>query len=215
MHEEDKFGSDLVVSLIENSGIEYFTCTPGATFRGIHDSIVQGDKQLKLLTTPTEGFSVAMAHGYAKATGKMMAVGLHNIVGLQQASMSIFNAWCDRVPILLVGATGPVSKARRRPWIDWIHTALTQGQIVRDYVKWDDQPATIHDVPESFGRAVTTALTSPRGPVYVCLDVDIQEDPIEATDFTEAVSEKFSVPSDPAWRYHAPPSFPLSLSAFR
>ena len=198
MHGENHFGSDLVVSLIEKSGIEYFTCTPGATFRGIHDSIVQGDNDLKLLTTPTEGFSVAMAHGYAKATGKMMAVGLHNIVGLQQASMSIFNAWCDRVPILLVGATGPVSKARRRPWIDWIHTALTQGQIVRDYVKWDDQPSTIHDVPESFGRAITTALTSPRGPVYVCLDVDIQEDPIEASDFTEAVRENFPVPSDPS-----------------
>ncbi len=195
---EIKYGSDLVVELLKRSDITYFSCTPGATFRGIHDSLVQGDENIHLVTTPTEGFSVAMAHGYAKATGKMMAVGLHNIVGLQQASMAIFNAWCDRVPILLIGATGPVSKARRRPWIDWIHTALTQGQIVRDYVKWDDQPATIADVPESLGRAITTALSSPRGPVYVCLDVDIQEDPITDLDFADALSAQYLIPSDPS-----------------
>jgi len=198
LHGENKFGSDLVVSLLEKSGVNYFACTPGATFRGIHDSIVQGENTVELITTPTEGFSVAMAQGYSKASGKMMAVGLHNIVGLQQASMAIFNAWCDRVPILLIGATGPVSKARRRPWIDWIHTALTQGQIVRDYVKWDDQPSTIEDVPESFGRAITTALSSPSGPVYVCLDVDIQEDSIKELDFDGAVNAHFPVPSDPS-----------------
>ena len=198
MSRELIYGSDLIVELLKKSDVRYFSCTPGATFRGIHDSVVQVEDTPQLLTSPTEGFSVAMAHGYAKATGKMMAVGLHNIVGLQQASMAIFNAWCDRVPMLLIGATGPVSKARRRPWIDWIHTALTQGQIVRDYVKWDDQPATIQDVPESFARAITSALSAPQGPVYICLDVDIQEDPINGMDFSEALNDELSVPSEPA-----------------
>ena len=198
MSRELTYGSDLVAELLKKSDVRYFSCTPGATFRGIHDSIVQVEDIPQLLTSPTEGFSVAMAHGYAKATGKLMAVGLHNIVGLQQASMAIFNAWCDRVPMLLIGATGPVSKARRRPWIDWIHTALTQGQLVRDYVKWDDQPATIQDVPESLARAITSALSAPQGPVYVCLDVDIQEDPISGIDFSEALNDELSVPSDPA-----------------
>ncbi len=198
MSRELTYGSDLVAELLKKSDIRYLSCTPGATFRGLHDSIVQVEEIPQLLTSPTEGFSVAMAHGYAKATGKMMAVGLHNIVGLQQASMAIFNAWCDRVPMLLIGATGPVSKARRRPWIDWIHTALTQGQIVRDYVKWDDQPSTIDDVPESFARAITSALSAPQGPVYICLDVDIQEDSIIGMDFSQSLENEFAVPSDPA-----------------
>jgi thiamine pyrophosphate-dependent acetolactate synthase large subunit-like protein len=86
--------------------------------------------------------SVAIAHSYAKAAGKPMAAILHHIVGLQHGSMAIFNAWCDRAPVLTLGATGLMDANLRRPWIDWIHTALVQGNQVRDYVKWDDQPHT-------------------------------------------------------------------------
>ena len=89
-----------------------------------------------------EESAVAIAHGYAKVTGKAMAVAVHSNVGLFHATMGIFNAWCDRMPIVVLGATGPVDAAKRRPWIDWIHTARDQGAIVRDYTKWDDQPAS-------------------------------------------------------------------------
>ena len=96
-----------------------------------------------------EEIAVQIAHGYAKATGKPMAVILHNLVGLLHASMAIYYAYLDRVPIFIIGATGPMDESKRRPHIDWTHTALVQGNAVRDYVKWDYQPTSIDGVPES------------------------------------------------------------------
>jgi thiamine pyrophosphate-dependent acetolactate synthase large subunit-like protein len=168
----------VIVDLLQTCGIEYAACNPGATFRGLHDSIVNygGNHLPEMIQCCHEEISVAIAHGYAKATGKPMAALMHNIVGLQHASMAIFNAWCDRVPLLALGATGPMDITQRRPWIDWIHTALVQGNLVRDYVKWDDQPHTLASVPESFLRACRIAQTDPQGPVYVCYDAGLQED---------------------------------------
>jgi acetolactate synthase-1/2/3 large subunit len=175
-----QYGSDVIVDLLHTCSIEYAACNPGATFRGLHDSIVNygGNQMPELIQCCHEEISVAIAHGYAKATGKPMAALIHNIVGLQHASMAIFNAWCDRAPILALGATGPMDSTQRRPWIDWIHTALVQGNLVRDYVKWDDQPHNLASVPESFLRAYRIAQTDPQGPVYVCYDAGIQEEVI-------------------------------------
>src|SRR5262249_52215136 len=163
------YGSDLVVDLLRAIGVEHVAINPGATFRGVHDSLVNyaGAGGPELILTNHEEIAVALAHGYAKAKGKPMAAFVHDIVGLQHASMAIFNAFCDRAPILVLGATGPMDATRRRPWIDWIHTALVQGNQVRDYVKLDDQPATARALPESLLRAWRIAQTEPQGPVYV------------------------------------------------
>ncbi len=138
-----------------------------------------GNRAPELVLTTHEEIAVAMAHGYAKARGAPMAAVVHDIVGLQHASMAIFNAFCDRAPILVLGATGPMDATRRRPWIDWIHTALVQGTQVRDYVKLDDQPASIAALPEAFLRAWRVARTEPMGPVYLCLDAGLQEQALE------------------------------------
>ena len=171
------YGSDVVVDLLRAVGIDYVALNPGATYRGLHDSLVNygGNRAPELVLTTHEEIAVAMAHGYAKARGAPMAAVVHDIVGLQHASMAIFNAFCDRAPILVLGATGPMDATRRRPWIDWIHTALVQGTQVRDYVKLDDQPASIAAVPEAFLRAWRVARTQPMGPVYLCLDAGLQE----------------------------------------
>ncbi|MCZ6730191.1 MAG: thiamine pyrophosphate-binding protein, partial [SAR324 cluster bacterium] len=126
-----------------------------------------------------EEHAVAIAHGYGKVTGRPMGVILHSNVGLMHAAMAIFNAWCDRVPMVIVGATGAVDAARRRPWIEWIHTMKDQGGLVRPYLKWDDQPASISAALESLMRAHQLATTSPAGPTYVVLDVSLQEDPLD------------------------------------
>jgi thiamine pyrophosphate-dependent acetolactate synthase large subunit-like protein len=198
---QPKYGSDVIVDLMEALDIEYAAFNPGATFRGIHDSIVNygGNKKPEVIFCCHEEYSVAMAHGYAKATGKPMAAITHNVVGLQHATMAIFNAWCDRVPILVMGGTGPMDTSRRRPRTDWQHTALVQGNIVRDYVKWDDQPYSIKSVPESLIRGYRIAMTEPKAPVYICYDADIQEDELK-----EAVEI-------PDIRRFAPPS-PLQAS---
>jgi acetolactate synthase I/II/III large subunit len=175
------YGSDLVVDLLRAVGIEYVALNPGATYRGLHDSLVNygSNRAPELILTTHEEIAVAMAHGYAKARGAPMAAVVHDIVGLQHASMAIFNAFCDRAPILVLGATGPMDATRRRPWIDWIHTALVQGTQVRDYVKLDDQPASIAALPEAFLRAWRVACTQPMGPVYLCLDAGLQEQALE------------------------------------
>ena len=122
-----------------------------------------------------EESAVAIAHGYAKVTGRAMAAAVHSNVGLMHATMAIFNAWCDRMPVLVLGATGPVDAAKRRPWIDWIHTARDQGALMRDYTKWDDQPASPGAAREALLRAAWIANTAPHGPVYVNLDAEMQE----------------------------------------
>ena len=122
-----------------------------------------------------EESAVAIAHGYAKVTGRAMAAALHSNVGLMHATMAIFNAWCDRMPVLLLGATGPVDAAKRRPWIDWIHTARDQGALIRDYTKWDDQPASPAAAREALMRAWFLSHAAPMGPVYVNLDAEMQE----------------------------------------
>src|ERR1051326_2921640 len=174
------YGSDLVVDLLRSVGIEHVALNPGATFRGLHDSLVNygGNRPEHILTTHEE-IAVALAHGYAKAKGRPMAAIVHDIVGLQHASMAIFNAFCDRAPVLVLGGGGPMDATKRRPWIDWIHTALVRSNQVRDYVKLDDQPATVAAIPEAILRAWRVARTEPQGPVYVCLDAALQEQALE------------------------------------
>jgi thiamine pyrophosphate-dependent acetolactate synthase large subunit-like protein len=118
---------------------------------------------------------VSIAHGYTKVTGKPLAVIVHSNVGLMHASMAIYNAWCDRVPMLILGAHGPVDAAKRRPWIDWIHTSQDAGALVRSFVKWDDQPVSLQASFTSLLRARQITETAPKAPVYVCLDVSMQE----------------------------------------
>ena len=175
-----QYGSDLVADLLHALGIEYAAFNPGASFRGLHDSLVNygGDARPRTILCTHEEISVALAHGYAKATGRPMVAALHDVVGLQHACMAIFNAWCDRVPVFLLGGTGPMDSARRRPWIEWIHTALVQGNHIRDFVKFDDQPASAAGLTESILRAYRLMRAEPTGPVYVCLDAAIQEDPL-------------------------------------
>ena len=127
-----------------------------------------------------EEAAVAIAHGYAKVTGKAMAAAVHSNVGLFHATMAIFNAWCDRMPILILGATGPVDAMKRRPWIDWIHTAADQGAIIRNFTKWDDQPASAGAARESVLRAYWMANTAPCGPTYINLDAEVQEGKLPA-----------------------------------
>lgn len=193
-----RYGSDFIVDILRQYDIPYVAFNPGASFRGIHDSLINylGNKTPEFLECTHEEISVAIAHGYARASGKPMVAILHNVVGLQHAVMAIYNAWCDRIPVILLGGTGPMSYVNRRPGSEWVHTALVQGNLIRDFVKWDDQPADLQSTPESFARAYRTAMTEPRGPVYVCYDAAIQEN--EQTEFPDLPDPaKFRPPESP------------------
>jgi thiamine pyrophosphate-dependent acetolactate synthase large subunit-like protein len=172
-----EWGSDVIVDMLKAFECEYIAINPGATFRGLHDSLVNygGNHAPEIILCPHEEIAVALAHGYARASGRPMAAAVHNVVGLQHASMAIYNAWADRLPVIVLGGTGPMDSANRRPWIDWVHTANVQGNLVRDFCKWDDQPGSVEAVPDSFVRAYRLATTDPMGPVYICYDSDLQE----------------------------------------
>ena len=156
---------------------EFVAFNPGSSFRGLHDSIVNfgGRESPEIIECCHEEISVAIAHGYAKASGKPMVAIAHDVVGLQHATMAMFNAWVDRVPMLVLGGTGPVDSIARRPRIDWIHTAQVQGNLVRDFTKWDDQPASLPACSDSLIRAYRLTTAEPTAPVYVCFDVGLQE----------------------------------------
>ena len=176
-----RWGSDLMADMLRALDVEFIAMTPGASFRGLHDSLVNhlGNTRPTMLLAVHEETAVALAHGYARVAGRPMAVALHSNVGLMHATMAIFNAWCDRVPILMLGGVGPMDAVQRRPWVDWIHTARDLGALIRGYIKWDDQPSSVAATLESLLRAHQIAVTAPQGPVYVCLDATIQEQVVD------------------------------------
>src|SRR6187399_985489 len=157
------FGSDVIADTLRALDIPYIALNPGASYRGLHDSLVNylGNSAPQMLLCLHEESAVAIAHGYAKVTGRPMAVALHSNVGLMHATMAIFNAWCDRVPMLLLGGVGPMDAMQRRPWVDWIHTARDLGALVRGYTKWDDQPASVPAALEAMMRACQITTTPP------------------------------------------------------
>ena len=175
--QKEVWGSDAVAAMLRALDIPYLALNPGASYRGLHDSIVNylGNTHPQMLLCLHEESAVAIAHGYAKVTDRMMGAVVHSNVGLMHATMAIFNAWCDRMPMLVLGATGPWDAAKRRPWIDWIHTASDQGALVRGYTKWDNQPGSVAAAYEALLRAAQIANTAPRGPTYINLDAALQE----------------------------------------
>ena len=197
-----KYGSDLIVDLMQRYEIPYVALNPGSTFRGLHDSLVNyGANRPEIVLCQHEKIAVQIAHGYAKATGHPMAAIAHDTVGLLHATNAIYYAYLDRAPIIVMGATGPMDPSRRRPNIDWIHTSIPQSDPIRNYVKWDRQPVGTAEVGESFARAYRVATQEPTGPVYLCYDAAFQEDPLEG-EFALPSPEKTGAGS----RMHADPA---------
>ena len=197
-----RYGSDVMVDAIKACGFRYVSLNPGSSFRGLHDSLVNfGGGDPEMITCNHEKIAVGLAHGYAKAAGEPMAVVLHDVVGLLQGTMGIYYAYIDRAPMVVFGGAGPMAYDRRRPNIDWIHSANVQGNVVRDYTKWDDQPASVGSVPESIARGYRVATAPPQGPVYIALDAALQEEEI-AGDVSLPNFERLRTPSrigpDPA-----------------
>ena len=195
---EMKWNSDLAAEMLRILDVPYIAINPGASYRGFEDSIVNylGNRDPQMLVCLHEDHVVSIAHGYAKATGKPMACALHSNVGLMHGLMGIFNAWCDRVPMIVIGATGPVEFEKRRPWIDWIHTCKDQGAMLRHFTKWDDEPRSSQGIVQAFLKASQMTRDLPQAPVYVCLDAGLQE---------QAIGGGIALP-DP--RRYAPPSPP-------
>jgi thiamine pyrophosphate-dependent acetolactate synthase large subunit-like protein len=196
---EPQWASDCIAQLLEELDLEFIALNPGSSFRGLHDSLVNflGNANPQMLLCLHEEHAVAIAHGWAKITERPMGVALHSNVGLMHASMAIFNAWCDRVPVIMLGGNGPLDAAVRRPWIDWIHTFADTASMIRHFVKWDDQPNSLPAAQESLLRANVLARTAPQAPVYVALDAAMQESRVDQAP-KKLPGDRFVVP-DPVY----------------
>jgi thiamine pyrophosphate-dependent acetolactate synthase large subunit-like protein len=195
----DRPGSDFMLDVIKSLGIEYVAANPGSTFRALHESIINygGNQSPELLTCCHEESSVGMAHGYAKIEGKPMMIMAHGTVGLQHASMAIYNAYADRVPVYVVLgniADGPW----RRSDVEWAHAVQDPALMVRDYTKWDDNPISLRQFADSAVRAYKIMMTPPMGPVVITADAVLQEEPVSEEDRRRLRIPKLSVTSAPA-----------------
>jgi thiamine pyrophosphate-dependent acetolactate synthase large subunit-like protein len=172
-----EWGSDALAEALRSLDVPFIAINPGASYRGLHDSIVNylGNERPAMLVCLHEEHAVAIAHGYAKVTGAPMAVAVHSNVGLMHGTMAIYNAFADRVPLILIGAQGPLDSAQRRPWIDWMHSTADPAAMIRHFIKWDDAPASVAAALLSLTRANRIARTYPQGPTFVNLDVGLQE----------------------------------------
>src|SRR5882757_7342433 len=172
-------GGDFMVDVFKSLDVDYLAMNCASSFRGLHEAVINYGNNTKpeILNCPHEDIAVHMAQGYAKMAGKPMAMICHGVVGLQHATMAMYNAWCDRVPVIVMG--GNIMEANKRaPGAEWVHSAVDINAICRDFVKWDDQPTSLQHFAESAVRAYKIAVTPPMGPVLLSLDAELQENPI-------------------------------------
>jgi acetolactate synthase-1/2/3 large subunit len=172
-------GGDFMVDVLRLLDIDYLAMNCASSFRGLHEAVINhgGNTKPEIITCPHEEIAVHMAQGYAKMEGKPMAMICHGVVGLQHATMAMYNAWCDRVPVIVIG--GNIMEADKRgPGAEWVHAAVDPAALVRDFVKWDDQPVSLQHFAESATRAYKVATTPPMAPVMLSLDAELQENPI-------------------------------------
>src|SRR5262245_11002752 len=163
--------ADFMVDVFKTLDIDYLSMNCASSFRGLHEAVINhaNNSKPEIINCPHEDIAVHMAQGYAKIAGKPMAMICHGVVGIQHATMAMYNAWCDRVPVIVMG--GNIVEANKRaPGAEWVHSAVDPAAIVRDYVKWDDQPTSLQHFAESAVRAYKIAMTPPMGPVMLSLD---------------------------------------------
>jgi len=173
-------GSDFMVDVIKSLNIDYLATNPGSSFRGLHESLVNygGNAKPEVLTCMHEEQAVAIGHGYFKVAGKPLAVACHGTVGVQHAAMAVYNAWCDRAPVVII-AGNHLDAKERRLGVEWAHSAQDCVRPIRDYIKWDDTPISLQHFAESLVRAYKIAMTPPAGPVAIVADGHLQEAAVE------------------------------------
>ena len=176
----DRVGSDFMVDVIKSLSFEYMFGVPANTYMSLQESIVNygKNKDPEFILATNEDLAAAMAHGYAKISGKPALVGCHGTVGTQHATMGVYDAFCDRVPMVMILGNILDAEKRGAGKVNWAHSAQDAAALVRDMTKWDDAPQSLGHFAESMVRAYKIAVTPPMMPVAISLDRDLQEDEI-------------------------------------
>lgn len=166
---EGKPGSDFMMDVLKPLNFEFMTINSHSDSAGLQESVINytGNKNPELITCLHEEVAVAMAHGYFKIEGKPLATLIYGSVGLQHASMAVYSAYCDRVPVFIM-----LGNARYTPNSRSVQDAPA---LVRDFSKWDDSPLTLNHFAQSAVRAYSVAMTPPTMPVVLSVDKSLQE----------------------------------------
>jgi acetolactate synthase I/II/III large subunit len=175
-NQDPEYGSDIIADVLADLGFEHVFLVPGSSFRGLHDSLVNYTRNQKpeIILCTTETIAVAMAHGYAKSSNKPALCIIHDLVGLMLGSMAVYNAYCDRSPVMILGGAGPLDPAQRR-YIDWVHSANTQSDLVKPFTKWTSEPPTLQSTVDAILKGHKIVSSKPSGPVYISVDQGVQE----------------------------------------
>ncbi len=195
----DRPGADFMVDVLKSLDFDYIFANPGSSFRGLQESFINYGKNTKpeWITCCHEESSIAMAHGYFKIAGKPILCMAHGTVGLQHASMAIYNAYADRVPVyLILGNEQEI--AFRRSDVEWAHSVQDAAAMVRDFTKWDDSPQSLGHFAESAVRAYKVMMTPPMEPVVICANGELQEEPMPEEDRRTLKVPRLVIPSPPA-----------------
>src|SRR5215470_16382029 len=177
---EGRPGSDFMVDVIKSLGVDYVCANPGSSFRGFQESVINygGNTKPEWITCLHEEISVAMADGYAQVEGKPLVVVAHGTVGLQHAAMAVYNSFCGRIPVYIIVGNS-LDATTRRPGIEWLHSVQDAAAMVREFIKWDDNPVSLQHFAESAVRAYKIMMTPPMAPVLLVADSDLAETKIE------------------------------------
>jgi acetolactate synthase-1/2/3 large subunit len=195
----DRPGADFMVDVLKSLNFDYIFANPGSSFRGLQESFINYGKntQPEWITCCHEESSIAMAHGYFKIEGKPILCMAHGTVGLQHASMALYNAYADRVPVyLILGNEQEI--AFRRSDVEWTHSVQDAAAMVRDYTKWDDSPISLGHFAESAVKAYKVMMTPPYEPVVICANGGLQEEPMPEEDRHALRVPRLVIPSPPA-----------------
>ena len=194
-----EYGSDAMAEVVRGLGFKYAFLNPGSSYRGFHDSLINynGNENPLAVLCNHEDVAVGMGQGYANAMGRSSLVILHDLVGLMHGVMGVYNAWCARSPVVILGGSGPADPKLRRA-IDYLHSANVQGELIRPFVKWDDEGTTVEATLDSIVRANKIAQTGPTGPVYVALDAGQQEEKLDRDIEIPDMSALYNQPAKPS-----------------
>jgi acetolactate synthase-1/2/3 large subunit len=173
--------AEAYLTVLKDREIDYLLGNAGTDFpsiiEGLSKSLTGEGSAPTPITVPHENLGVAMAHGYYVATGRLAAVMVHVNVGTANAICGVMNASRENVPILMTSGRTPLTEegfdGSRSLYIHWGQEMFDQGGVMREMVKWDYELRNAKQIETIVDRAVTVAMTEPRGPVYLSLPREV------------------------------------------
>ncbi|KAF2639529.1 thiamine diphosphate-binding protein [Massarina eburnea CBS 473.64] len=162
---------------IWEAGVTHCFVNLGSDHPSIIEAIVKGQNEKKgqfpkIITCPNEMVALSMADGYARLTGKPQCVIVHVDVGTQGLGAAVHNASCGRAPVLIFAGLSPFTiegemRGSRTEYIHWIQDVPDQKQIVAQYCRYTGEIKTGKNVKQMVNRALSFAMSDPKGPVYL------------------------------------------------